>query len=112
MKDMGELEELIAEIKANRRFDALEMEFIHTRAKGIFQLMQLLLNQMRKKSRKFLNSQKERLRSRKLPEKKTVMEKPKKAVIPEKERKLRKGNLSRKSLENEEFRKNRNLRNL
>jgi len=41
MKDMSELEELIAEIKANRRFDALEMEFIHTRAKGILQLMQM-----------------------------------------------------------------------
>lgn len=38
---MGELEELIAEIKANRHFDALEMEFVHTRAKGILQLMQL-----------------------------------------------------------------------
>jgi len=38
---MGELEELIAEIKANRQFDALEMEFVHTRAKGILQLMQL-----------------------------------------------------------------------
>lgn len=38
---MCELEELIAEIKATRRFDALEMEFIHTRAKGILQLMQL-----------------------------------------------------------------------
>lgn len=38
---MGELEELIAEIKANRHFDALEMEFLHTRAKGILQLMQL-----------------------------------------------------------------------
>jgi type IV secretory pathway VirB10-like protein len=38
---MGELEELIAEIKSNRRFNDLEMEFIHTRAKGILQLMQL-----------------------------------------------------------------------
>lgn len=38
---MSELEELIAEIKANRQFDALEMEFVHTRAKGILQLMQL-----------------------------------------------------------------------
>ena len=38
---MCELEELIAEIKANRHFDALEMEFIHTRAKGILQLMQM-----------------------------------------------------------------------
>lgn len=41
LKDMSELEELIAEIKANRQFDALEMEFVHTRAKGILQLMQL-----------------------------------------------------------------------
>jgi hypothetical protein len=41
LKDMGELEELIAEIKANKEFDALEMEFVHTRAKGILQLMQL-----------------------------------------------------------------------
>lgn len=39
---MGELEELIAEMKANKQFDALEMEFIHTRAKGILQLLQLL----------------------------------------------------------------------
>jgi hypothetical protein len=42
LKDMGELEELIAEIKASKRFDTLEMEFIHTRAKGILQLVQLL----------------------------------------------------------------------
>lgn len=41
LKDMGELEELIAEMKANQRFDALEMEFVHTRAKGILQLLQL-----------------------------------------------------------------------
>lgn len=41
LKDMGELEELIAEIKANKEFDALEMEFVHTRAKGILQLLQL-----------------------------------------------------------------------
>ena len=41
LKDMGELEELIAEIKANKKFDALEMEFVHTRAKGILQLLQL-----------------------------------------------------------------------
>jgi hypothetical protein len=41
LKDMGELEELIAEIKANKKFDALEMEFIHSRAKGILQLLQL-----------------------------------------------------------------------
>jgi hypothetical protein len=42
LKDMGELEESIAEIKASKRFDTLEMEFIHTRAKGILQLVQLL----------------------------------------------------------------------
>ncbi|MBW6537462.1 MAG: hypothetical protein K0B11_20810 [Mariniphaga sp.] len=41
LKDMTELEELIAEIKANKKFDALEMEFVHTRAKGILQLLQL-----------------------------------------------------------------------
>jgi hypothetical protein len=41
LKDMAELEELIAEIKANKKFDALEMEFVHTRAKGILQLLQL-----------------------------------------------------------------------
>jgi hypothetical protein len=41
LKDMGELEELIAEIKANKKFDSLEMEFIHSRAKGILQLLQL-----------------------------------------------------------------------
>ncbi|SHE71211.1 hypothetical protein SAMN05444274_102173 [Mariniphaga anaerophila] len=39
---MFELEDLIAEIKANRQFDDLEMEFVHTRAKGILQLLQLL----------------------------------------------------------------------
>jgi hypothetical protein len=42
MKDMVELEELIAEVKLTRRFDDLEMEFIHTRAKGVLQLLQLL----------------------------------------------------------------------
>ena len=42
LKDMGELEELIAEVKASRQFDTLEMEFIHTRVKGILQLVQLL----------------------------------------------------------------------
>jgi hypothetical protein len=42
LKDMGELEELIGEVKLNQRFDALEMEFIHTRAKGLQQLLQLL----------------------------------------------------------------------
>lgn len=38
---MGELEELIADVKKNKQFDALEMEFIHTRAKGLLQLLQL-----------------------------------------------------------------------
>ena len=38
---MGELEELIADVKSNRNFDPLEMEFIHTRAKGLLQLLQL-----------------------------------------------------------------------
>lgn len=42
LKDMGELEELISDIKSNGGFNALEMEFVHTRAKGIFQLMQML----------------------------------------------------------------------
>ena len=38
---MGELEELIADVKKNKHFDAIEMEFIHTRAKGLLQLLQL-----------------------------------------------------------------------
>lgn len=38
---MGELEELIADVKKNKQFDVLEMEFIHTRAKGLLQLLQL-----------------------------------------------------------------------
>ncbi len=42
LNDMSELEELIATVKANGRFKALEMEFIHTRAKGILQLVQLI----------------------------------------------------------------------
>ena len=44
LKDMGELEELISEIKAKKEFDILEMEFLHTRSKGILQLMQMLKN--------------------------------------------------------------------
>ena len=43
-KDMNELEELIAEIKMQRNFSELEMEFIHTKAKGVMQLVQLLSN--------------------------------------------------------------------
>ena len=38
---MGELEEMIADVKKNKGFDALEMEFIHTRTKGLLQLLQL-----------------------------------------------------------------------
>ncbi len=41
-KDMGELEELIADMKLKQQFDVLEMEFIHTRAKGVLQLLQML----------------------------------------------------------------------
>ncbi len=39
---MAELEELISEMKLKQQFDALEIEFIHTRAKGVLQLLQLL----------------------------------------------------------------------
>jgi hypothetical protein len=39
---MSELEELIADVKSQGTFDALEMDFIHTRAKGLMQLIQLL----------------------------------------------------------------------
>ncbi len=39
---MGELEEMIADVKKNKGFDALEIEFIHTRARGLLQLLQLL----------------------------------------------------------------------
>lgn len=42
LKDMTELEEMIAETKTKGDFDALEMEIIHTRAKSILQLLQLL----------------------------------------------------------------------
>ncbi len=42
LKDMGELEELIGDVKTSQRFDPLEMEFIHTRARGLQQLLQLL----------------------------------------------------------------------
>ena len=38
---MGELDEMIADVKKNKSFDALEMEFIHTRTKGLLQLLQL-----------------------------------------------------------------------
>ena len=39
---MSELEDMIGEVKSNRSYDALEMEFIHTRAKGLQYLLQLL----------------------------------------------------------------------
>ncbi len=39
---MAELEELIGEMKSSQQFNALEMEFVHTRAKGVLQLLQLL----------------------------------------------------------------------
>lgn len=42
IKDMAELEELIAEIKTKQHFDSLAMEFIHTRAKGVLHMLQLL----------------------------------------------------------------------
>jgi len=42
LKDMRELEELVSEIKTKGSFDALEMEFVHTRSKGILQLLQML----------------------------------------------------------------------
>jgi len=42
LKDMGELEELIGDVKTSQRFDPLEMEFLHTRVRGLHQLLQLL----------------------------------------------------------------------
>ncbi|MDR2910760.1 MAG: hypothetical protein LBV47_05285 [Bacteroidales bacterium] len=44
LKDMGELEELISQIKTGKEFNPLEIEFLHTRSKGILQLMQMLNN--------------------------------------------------------------------
>ena len=41
-KDIADLEELIAEMKTRGRFDMLEMEFLHTRTKGVLHLLQLL----------------------------------------------------------------------
>ena len=41
-RDMSELEELIADVKSQGNFNPLEMDFIHTRAKGLMQLIQLL----------------------------------------------------------------------
>lgn len=42
LKDMRELEELISEIKTDGKFSLPEVEFLHTRSKGILQLMQML----------------------------------------------------------------------
>lgn len=44
LKDMGELEELISEIKTGNKFNLQDIEFLHTRSKGILQLMQMLNN--------------------------------------------------------------------
>ena len=41
-KDMSELEELISDVKSQGSFNSLEMDFIHTRAKGLMQLIQLI----------------------------------------------------------------------
>lgn len=41
-RDMSELEELISDVKNEGDFDPIEMDFIHTRAKGLMQLVQLL----------------------------------------------------------------------
>ncbi len=50
-KDMQELEELIAEIKLNGKFNAFEFEFLHNRAKGLLSLVHLLKNQEEEISR-------------------------------------------------------------
>lgn len=42
VKDMNELEELISETKTRGTFDVMEMEFLHTRARGITQLLKML----------------------------------------------------------------------
>ena len=44
LKDMAELEELISDVKNRGGFESLEIEFIHTRAKGILQLLTILDN--------------------------------------------------------------------
>lgn len=41
---MSELEELIADVKESGKFDLLEVEFLHTRAKGVLQLLRMLNN--------------------------------------------------------------------
>ncbi|MDD4108650.1 MAG: hypothetical protein PHH93_08020, partial [Prolixibacteraceae bacterium] len=55
LKDMGELEELISDVKSNGNFEDLEMEFIHTRAKGIMQLLYLLDSNIEKATSGFFN---------------------------------------------------------
>lgn len=47
---MGELEELIAELKSQENIDSLEMEFVHSRAKGLLQLMQLFEAKLKRNS--------------------------------------------------------------
>ncbi len=42
LKEMGNLDDLIADMKQERKYDAVAMELVHTRAKGIMQLLQLL----------------------------------------------------------------------
>ena len=42
VKDMSELEGLISEAKNRGTFDAIEMEFIHNRTKGIVQILRML----------------------------------------------------------------------
>lgn len=44
LNDMSELEELIADVKESGKFDLPEMEFLHTRAKGVLQLLRMLNN--------------------------------------------------------------------
>ena len=44
LKDVEELEGLISDIKIKKEFNFLEIEFLHTRTKGILQLMQMLKN--------------------------------------------------------------------
>jgi len=44
LKDVEELEGLISDIKTKKEFSLLEIEFLHTRTKGILQLMQVLKN--------------------------------------------------------------------
>lgn len=41
-KDMAELEELISEMKVEQHFDVIDLEFVHTRVKGVLHLLQLL----------------------------------------------------------------------